>query len=62
MREETPQRRGRGRPKSRKNMSAKREPLTVRLTVIYEDEPSPEYLALWRRLLLPHLTDAKPES
>ena len=62
MTEETPQRGGRGRPKGRKNTSTKRDPLDVRLTITVEDEPSPEYLALWRRLLMPHLTGTKPES
>jgi hypothetical protein len=27
------------------------DPVSVSLTILYDDEPSPAYLALWRRLL-----------
>lgn len=34
--------------------------ISVGLTIIHEGEPTPEYLALWRRLLAPIASDAKP--
>jgi hypothetical protein len=50
MTEETP-RRGRGRKKGG-TPRRKREPLDVRVIITREGEPSPEYLAMWRHLLL----------
>ena len=39
-----------------------REPITVQLTIIPDPEPSPEYLALWRRLLAPIEPETTPSS
>jgi hypothetical protein len=42
-------------------MPSQREPLDLRLTILADDEPSPAYLALWRRLLAPLPTPPSPK-
>lgn len=37
-----------------------RAPITVRLIIVREGQPSAEYLALWRRLLAPVAPDTTP--
>jgi hypothetical protein len=44
------------------NASQSHPSLDVRVTIIPDDAPSPDYLALWRRLLAPVQTDAPADS
>ncbi len=42
-------------------MPNQHSPLDLRVTIIPDAEPSPAYLALWRRLLAPLPTPPSPE-
>lgn len=40
-------------PTPEEQQPKEQQPLDIAITILAEDEPWPEYLALWRRLLAP---------
>jgi hypothetical protein len=38
------------------------QPLDIRVTIILDDQPSPEWIAMWRRLLAPLPPTPPPDS